>query len=158
MCNNLIAWLSRKCVAARTVFLSRRLLPLILMDMYVGVSCLDLQLLLNQLAAVVLCSLDFGSWNKVVVSKDYHHLGCETMQLVNVLQNILPPTSRLQGVRLLVGSSLQPQTGRFITRHSSFSIDANKLLSRKSTISQHSFKLSLTLTLSSHNDALVQCK
>ena len=36
MCRNLISWVSRKCVAARIVFLSLRLLPLILMDMYVG--------------------------------------------------------------------------------------------------------------------------
>ena len=57
MHKNLISWLSWKCVAARTVFLSCRLLPLILMDMYVGVSCFDLQVLLNQMVAVVLCSL-----------------------------------------------------------------------------------------------------
>ena len=37
--------------------LSRRVLPLILMDTYVGVSCFDLHVLLNQMAAVVLCGL-----------------------------------------------------------------------------------------------------
>ena len=59
MCKNLISWLSRKSVAARTVFLSRRLLLLILMDMCVEVSCFDLQVLLNQLMAIVLCGLCF---------------------------------------------------------------------------------------------------
>ena len=48
------------CTAA---FLSRRLLPLILMDTYVGVSCFVLQVLLNQMAAVVLCSLRFRVLN-----------------------------------------------------------------------------------------------
>jgi len=43
-------------MAARIVFLSLRLLPLILMDMYVGVSCFALQVSLNQMAAAVLCS------------------------------------------------------------------------------------------------------
>jgi len=63
VCRNLISWVSRKCVAARIVFLSLRLLQLIFMDMYVGVSCFVLQALLNQMAAVVLCSLLFRVWN-----------------------------------------------------------------------------------------------
>jgi hypothetical protein len=63
MCKNLISWLSRKCVAAHTVLLSCRLLPLILMDMYVGVSCFDLQVLLNQMVTAVLRSLRFRFLN-----------------------------------------------------------------------------------------------
>jgi len=59
VCRNLISWVNRKCVAARIVLLSLRLLPLISMDMYVGVSCFVLQALLNQMAAVALCSLRF---------------------------------------------------------------------------------------------------
>ena len=50
-------------MAARTVFLSRRLLPLILIEMYEGVSCFVLQVLLNQMAAVVLCSERFRVLN-----------------------------------------------------------------------------------------------
>jgi len=82
------------------------------------------------------------------VNEDYCLLGCKTMQLANVLENTGPPPSRLQGVRLLVGFSLQPQMGRFITRHSSLSINANNLLSTNRTTSKHGFKLSLTLKLS----------
>jgi len=82
------------------------------------------------------------------VNEDYHLLGCETKQLADVYDNIVPLSSRSQGVRLLVGSLLQPQMGRFITRHSSFSIDANNLLSTNRTISQHALKPSLTLKLS----------
>jgi hypothetical protein len=41
-----------------------------------------------------------------------------------------------------MGSSLQIQMGMFITKHSSFSIDASNLLSTKSTIFKHAFKLS----------------
>jgi hypothetical protein len=82
------------------------------------------------------------------VNKDYHLLGYKTMQSANVLENTGPPSSRLQGVRLLVGFSFQPQMERFITRHSSLSIDANNLLSTNRTTSKHAFKLSLTLRLS----------
>jgi len=81
------------------------------------------------------------------VNVDYRLLGCETMQLA-VWENTVPPSSRSQGVRLLVGSLLQPQMRRFINRHSSFSIDASNLLSTNHTISKHAFKPSLTLKLS----------
>jgi hypothetical protein len=63
VCINLISWLSQKCVAARTVFWSRQLLPFILMEMYAVVRCFDLWVLLNQMAAVVLCSLRFRFLN-----------------------------------------------------------------------------------------------
>jgi len=76
---------------------------------------------------------------------DYRLLGCETMQLADVLENTVPPSLRSQAVRLLVGSLLQPQMRRFINRHSSFSIDASNLLSTNRTISNHAFKPSLTL-------------
>jgi len=66
-------------------------------------------------------------------------------QLANVMEHRVPPSSRSQWVRLLVGSLLQPQIRRFITRHSSFSIDANNLLL---TISKYAFKLPCTLKLS----------
>ena len=46
--------------------------------------------------------------NNMGVNEDYHLLGCKTMQLANVLEDTGPPSSRLQGVRLLVGFSLQP--------------------------------------------------
>jgi len=62
------------------------------------------------------------------VNENYRVLGCETTQLANVLEHAVPPSSRSQGASLLVGSLLQPQMGRFITRYSSSSIDANNLL------------------------------
>jgi hypothetical protein len=85
--------------------------------------------------------------NNIAVNEDYRLLGCKTMQLANVLENKGSPSSRMQGVRHLVGFSLQPQMGRFIIRHNSLSIDANNLLSTKCSTSQHAFKLSLTLKL-----------
>jgi hypothetical protein len=71
----------------------------------------------------------------VGVSKDYRHLGqCFAEYTVPIFK-----VGRLH---------VQPQKGRFIIWHSSFCIDANKVLSRKSTISKHAFQLSLTLKLS----------
>jgi hypothetical protein len=49
------------------------------------------------------------------VNEDYHLSGCETMQLADVLENILPPFPRSQGVSLLMGFSLQLQMRMFIT-------------------------------------------
>jgi hypothetical protein len=62
-----------------------------------------------------------------------------TVIWVNVLHNILPPSSRL------VGSM---SNHRFIICQSSFCTNANKVLSRKTAISNHAFQLSLTLKLS----------
>jgi len=83
---------------------------------------------------------DLQIGNNRGVNEDYRLLGCETKQLADVFENIVSPSSRSQGVRLLVGSLLQPQMGRFITRYSSFSIDASNPLSINRTISQHALK------------------
>jgi hypothetical protein len=47
---------------------------------------------------------DLHIGNNRGVNDDYRVLGCETMQLADVLEHTVPPTSRSQGVRLLVGS------------------------------------------------------
>ena len=82
------------------------------------------------------------------MNEEYRLLGCKTTQFADILENKGSPSSRLQGVRLLVGSSLQPQMGRFITWHSSLPTDASNLLSTNHTTSKHAFKLSLILKLS----------
>jgi hypothetical protein len=51
---------------------------------------------------------DLQIGNTMIVNKDYHLLGCKTMQLADGLENNRPPSSRLQWVRFFVGSSLQP--------------------------------------------------
>jgi hypothetical protein len=43
------------------------------------------------------------------MNEDYNLSGCETMQLADVLENILPPFSRSQGVKTL-GGLLTPDT------------------------------------------------
>jgi hypothetical protein len=91
---------------------------------------------------------DLHIGNNKGVNEDYRVLGCEKTQLAEVLEHKVPPSSRSQGVRLLVGSLLQPQMGRFINGYSSLPIDANNLLSKNRTISKHAFKLSCTLKLS----------
>jgi len=80
---------------------------------------------------------DIQIGNNRGVDKDYHLLGCETKQLGDVFENIVPPSSRSQGFKLLVSSLLQPQMGRFITRYGIFSVDANNLLSANCITSQH---------------------
>jgi hypothetical protein len=100
---------------------------------------------------------DLQMGNNMIVNTNYRLFGCKTMQLADVLENNGPPSSRLQGVRFLVGSSLQPKMRWFNTRHSSLSIDANNLLSTNRTTSKYAFKVSLTLKLSYH-DALIQSK
>jgi len=83
---------------------------------------------------------DLHIGNNGCVNEDYRVLECETTQLANVLEHRVPPSSRSQVVRLLVGFLLQPHVGRFITRYSNFSIDANNLLSTNCTISKRAFK------------------
>jgi hypothetical protein len=40
---------------------------------------------------------DLQIGNNMGMNKDYHLLGCKTMQLANVLEKIGPPSSRSQG-------------------------------------------------------------
>jgi hypothetical protein len=99
------------------------------------------------------------------VNADYHLFGCAVVQLADVLEEQTAPSSGQQQVRLVGGSSLQPQLGMFITRPSSFTIDTNKFLSTNVTIYKQAFKLSLTLNylmcsdsplVSSSQDVLAQ--
>lgn len=68
------------------------------------------------------------------VNEDYHLFSCKTMQSAKVLEENTASIYMAQGVRILEGSSLQLQLATFITRHSSYSFDANKLLSTNRTL------------------------
>jgi hypothetical protein len=57
MYRNFISWLMRKCVAFCHVFWRRLLFPFTRMDIYLGVICLSLHVLLYQMAAS--CSIQF---------------------------------------------------------------------------------------------------
>ena len=59
MYKNFISWLMRKWVAASTVFRHRWFLPFIITEIYLGINCFCLHILLYQIAAF--CFIQFSS-------------------------------------------------------------------------------------------------
>lgn len=80
------------------------------------------------------------------------------MLLTDVLEEHTAPSSGQQDVRPFWGTSLQPQLRMFITRPSTFKIDAKELLSTNGTTYKLAFKLSLTLNCLMYSDCLIKCK
>jgi hypothetical protein len=75
--NNVTNLISRYYVVTFMVLWFRELFPFILMAMYLGVSCLYLHVLLNHIAALVLCSFSLVFL--------YLYIGCACWTLVNLI-------------------------------------------------------------------------